>query len=74
MEEIYKVKREETRLNEIAKESLSFRTGLQEVSKKVQIHLNWVEANSTFPEPLPQKTTGGLKIELTPWNSTENIM
>ena len=64
VEEIYKVKQEETRLNEIGDRSLSFREGLLEVGKKFQSQLTWVEANSSFLEHLPQKTTGSLKIEL----------
>ena len=64
IEDIYKVKHAEIRLNEIEEKSLSFMEGLLEVGKKVQSQLTWVEANSNFPKHLPQKTAVGLKIEL----------
>ena len=57
VEEIYKIKKEETRLKEILAISIDFGTRLLEVVEKVQGQLNWVEANSAFPEHLPQKKT-----------------
>ena len=48
VDEIYKVKLAKTRLKQITDDSLSFREGLLEVGKKVQIHLNWMEANSAL--------------------------
>ena len=62
--EIYKVKMVEKRLNEIAAESLNFRTRLIKFVEKFQSEFTWVESNSTFPEHFPQKTSKGLKIEM----------
>ena len=54
--EIYKVRLMMTRLRVIAAKSLDFRKGLMEVGEKVKIQLTWMEANSNFPEHMPQKT------------------
>ena len=53
VEEICKVKWEETKLNEIEDTSSNFRTKLLEVGNKVQSQLTWVESNSTFLEHFP---------------------
>ena len=54
-----------TRLRVIATGSLNFKKGMMEVGEKVKIQLTSVEANSKFPEHLPQKTTEGIKSEIT---------
>ena len=35
-----------------------------EFGEKVKSQLTWVEANSKFPEHMPQKTVEGIKIEM----------
>ena len=63
-EEIYKIKQIEERLKEIENDSSEFRKGLSKVAKLVQSQLAWIGTNSVFPNNMPQKTTGGLKMEL----------
>ena len=64
MEEVYKIKQEETRLQDISIILIDFRTRLLEVTEKVRGKLTWIEANEAFPEHFPQQTTQILRIEL----------
>ena len=66
MEEVYKIKQAETRLQEIYEISIDFRTRLLEVAEKVQGKLTWIEANEAFLEHLTQNTSEVLRIELEP--------
>ena len=37
---------------------------MSKVTELVQIQLTWIEANSVFLDHIPQKTAGGMKMEL----------
>ena len=63
VDEVYKTKQEETRINEISVISTDFKTRTQEIVEIIQGQLTWLETNAKFPKNEPQKSTENLKIE-----------
>ena len=62
-EEVYKIKQEKSRLQEISAISTNFRTRTQEIEKNIQVHLSQLETNAEILENAPQKSTKNLQIE-----------
>ena len=63
-EEIYKVKQMKDILKEIKLVSTQFRRRLSDVVELVKNQLAWIETHSNFPADMPQKSVGGLKMEI----------
>ena len=64
VEEMYKVKQMEDRLKEIKLGSTQFRRRLSYVVELVKNQLAGIETHSNFPADMPQKSVGGLKMEI----------
>ena len=63
-EEMYKVKQMEDILKEINLGSTQFQRILPDVVELVKNQLAWIETHSNFPADMPQKSVGGLKMEI----------
>ena len=63
-EEMYKVKQIDDILKEIKLISTQFQRRLLDVVELVKNQLAWVETHSNFPVDMPQKSVGGLKMEI----------
>ena len=72
-EEVYKIKQIEARLKEIADKSSDFRKELSQVAELVQSQLPWIGANLVFPDHMPQKIVGELKMELALLNFSSKV-
>ena len=62
-DEVYKIKQEETRLQEISIISIDFRERTLEITEIIQGQLIWLETNAEFLENVPQKSTKNFNIE-----------
>ena len=56
IEEVYKIKQVETRLQEILVTSTNFRTRTEGIAEVIQAQLAWLETNEELLENAPQKS------------------
>ena len=62
--EMYRVKKIEDRLKELELSSTQFRRRLLDVVDLVKNQLAWIETHSNFLADMPQKSVGGIKMEI----------
>ena len=62
-EEVYKIKRAETILQEISVISTDFKRRTQGIAEVIQGQLTWLETNEELPKNVPQKSIENFHIE-----------